>query len=376
MEDNGNSHGIELSALRARAKDTHVSKEGVTTVRTVSSECRKICLIAKLQSVFLPMKLFGLFIEEARNPCKQDFSRRKYHIVAKRLYQGLVLLALWLNVGKTATSFWIDKHDDTAVTQALKVVALLWFVQSAIQGTICVFTVHITDGKSPLKTFLLFWNSQPNFDELVTERYLIKCIKRTLICAVVLMALNSVLFALSLFLPAESLQPFAQALLSPLPYQNTAIKAVFFSILVYCTAAWLMPFAIFAAVSLTLIHQCCHLRKTLRVSASGNEVARIKVLRQQHSSLCSSVRKVDKLFRYLTLVVYVTNIPLVCLLLYNLIFVESSVTTRVALSFWFTTVAFMMICVSFLGAHLNCRVSNSSNVIYHRLPSARDQRIV
>ncbi|KAJ7393584.1 hypothetical protein OS493_006569 [Desmophyllum pertusum] len=164
---------------------------------------------------------------------------------------------------------------------------------------------------------------QPNFDELIAEPYMIKCVKRTMIAIYFFVALNLVFYALILFHPSESLQNLAQALISPLPINNTAVKVVGFVVCgVYCTGAWLMPFAIFTAVCLTLIHQCSRLRKTMRLTASADGLARVKILRRQHSSLCGSVRKVDNLFKFLTLVVYVTNIPLVCFLLYHLIFVK------------------------------------------------------
>ena len=148
-------------------------------------------------------------------------------------------------------------------------------------------------------------------------------------------------------------------MVSPLPVTSTAAKVFFFIVAIYSSAAWLMPFAIFSAVCLTLIHQCRRLRKTLRLTASASEVRRVKILRGQHSSLCGSVRKVDNLFKFLTLVVYVTNIPLLCFLFYNLIFVKTdNVLTKVTLSFWFIIVACIMIGVSFLGAQLNSWVSD------------------
>lgn len=204
---------------------------------------------------------------------------------------------------------------------------------------------------------MLYWNSQPNFDELVTEPYMIKCIKRTLFVTYFLMALNSVFYALIYFLPSESLQLLAGTLMSPLPVDNIAVKTVCFVVSLYCTAAWLMPLAIFTAVCLTLTHQCGRLRKTMRLTASADGLARVKILRRQHSSLCGSVRKADESFKFLTLVVYVTNIPLVCFLLYHLIFVKYNDTTTLSiLSFWFVDGVVIMVGVSFLGARINNKV--------------------
>ena len=367
-----NSSGIvlkELKSERIKAGQDKDATEGSTRDRLTSSQCsRRICLIAKLQSVFFPMKLFGLFFEDLRNPCQEDFSNRKWSIFWKRLYQYFVLLVLWLNFFKTLASFWIGSYRESGIQAVLA--PFLWFLQTALQASICFFTMHISTKKSALKSLLFYWNSQPNFDELVAESYMIKCVKRTLLIAYFLMLLNSVLYALILFLPSESVQPLALALVSPLPINSTAAKVVCFVVFHYCSAAWLMPFAIFSAVCLTLICQCSRLRKSLRLTASADELTKVKVLRQQHSSLCGSVRKVDNLFKFFTLVVYVTNIPLVSFLFYNLIFVKSnSVTTQVTLAFWFVTVSFIMIGVSFLGAQLNSKVSsndnnNNNNLIY------------
>jgi len=328
-----------------------------------NDSCRKICLIAKLQSVFFPMKLFGLYFEDVANPCQQDFSSRRISVFGKRAYQCFVLLILWVNFFKTFASFWINNDDVTTSGARALLPLLLWYLQSALQGTICFFKMHLTSKKSSLKSLMLYWNTQPNFHELVTEPYMIKCVKRTLLVVYFLMAFNAVLYGLILFLPSESLQSFAREIAAPFP-NSMAIEVVCFIVSLYCTAAWLMPFAIFTAVCLTLIHQCRRLRKTLRLTASANEIRRIKILRQQHSSLCGSVRKVDNLFKFLTLVVYTTNIPLVCFLLYNLIFTKSSdVTTKLTLSFWFVTVAFIMVSVSFLGAHLNSKIHSFTEVV-------------
>ena len=362
-ESENNYSGIVLSDLSEGKNEK--SEEVIDDSTSSQNEsmlkkdaCRKICLIAKLQSVFFPMKLFGLYFEDVLNPCEQDFSSRRRLVFVKRTYQLFVLLILWANFFKTLTAFWIDKDlVSTAGIHAL-LPLLLWFLQSALQGTICFFTMQLTPKKSSLKSLLLYWNTQPNFHELVTEPYMIKCVKRTLLVVYFLMVFNAVLYGLILFLPSESLQLLAKTIISPVP-SSIAARVVFFVVSLYCTAAWLMPFAIFTAVCLTLIHQCRHLRKTLRLTASANEIRRVKILRQQHSSLCGSVRKVDNLFKFLTLVVYLTNIPLVCFLLYDLIFSKSNgVTTQVTLGFWFVTVAFIMMSVSYLGAHLNCKVRN------------------
>lgn len=359
-----NSSGILLNEIRAGGtkeegqdgQDAMDGSKASNAAMLKSETCRRICLVAKLQSVFFPMKLFGLYFEDVVNPCAHDFSSRRIFVFLKRSYQCFVLLILWVNVCKTIVSFWI-----TPGVQAL-VPLMLWYLQTALQGTICFFTMYMTSKKSSLKSLMLYWNSQPNFDELVVESYMIKCVKRTLLVVYFLMALNAVLYGLILFLPSESLHPLAKAMLAPLP-NNLAVRVVCFVVSLFCTAAWLMPFAIFTAVCLTLIHQCRRLRKTLRLTASANEIRRIKILRQQHSSLCGSVRKVDNLFKFLTLVVYITNIPLVCFLLFDLIFVKSTgVTTQLTLSFWFITVSFIMISVSFLGAHLNSKVRGKSEI--------------
>lgn len=350
--------GIVLKEFRELSGDEGQDlTDGAITDKPNTSCSRKICMIAKLQCVFLPMKLFGLFFEDMRNPCKGDISssRRSMTTFGKRLYQCLALLVLWLNFGKTLASFWVGSYRETAGVQLLA--PLLWFLQTALQASICFHTMHMTSKKSGLKSLMLYWNAQPNFDELVAESYMIKCVKITLRVAYFLIALNMVLYGLILFVPSESIQPLAHALVAPLPINSTAAKAVCYVVFLYCSAAWLMPFAIFCAVCLTLIHQCSRLRKTLRLTASADGLRRIKILRQQHSSLCGSVRKVDNLFKFFTLSVYVTNIPLVCFLFYNLIFVKSrSVTTEVTLGFWFVIVSFIMIGVSFLGAQLNSKV--------------------
>ena len=352
-----NSSGVVLKELSKATTDEGQEVADSSTTDKLNTVCsRRICIIAKLQSVFFPMKLFGLYFEDVRNPCEGDFSNRRMSIFGKRLYQCLVLLVLWLNFVKTLASFWVGTYRDAGSIQLLA--PFLWFLQTALQASICFKTMHMTTKKSSLKSLLMYWNSQPNFDELVVESCMIKYIKRTLMAAYFLIALNLVLYAVVLFVPSESVQPLAQALISPLPINSTAVKAVCFVVFIYCSAAWLMPFAIFSAVCLTLIHQCYRLRKTLRLTASADGLPRVKILRQQHSSLCGSVRKVDNLFKFLTLTVYVTNIPLVCFLFYNLIFIKAnSVTTQVTLAFWFVTVSFMMAGVSFLGAQLNNRVS-------------------
>ena len=285
---------------------------GTSNTGTVNADhTRKICLIEKLQSVFFPMKLFGLYMEDMRNPGQEEMSsRRRFSVFGKRLYQCLVLLVLWLNFAKTLASFWVDDDHSSDKTQVLA--GMLWFLQTTLQATICFFTMHITTTKkSSLKSLMLYWNSQPNFDELVAEPYMIKCIKRTMIVTYCLVALNSVFHVLILFVSSESLHFVARAFISPLPVNSTAVKVVSLVGFLYCTAAWLMPSAIFTAVCLTLIHQCSRLRKTMRLTASADGLARVKILRRQHSSLCGSVRKADDLFKFFTLVVYLTNIPLV-----------------------------------------------------------------
>lgn len=331
---------------------------------THSGAQRKICLVAKLRCVLLPMKLFGLFMENITCSGQQEEMNQIYSsrslLIAKRGYQGFVLLILWVNVFKTIASLSAVPAENVQWLVPM----LLWYTQTAFQATICFFTMHLTSKKSSFKSLVQYWNSQPNFDELVAEPYMIKCVSRSLYAVYALIALNTVLYGLILFLPSKSLQPVANGIVAPLS-DSTGARVLAFLVSIYCSAAWLMPFAIFASVCLTLIHQCRLLRKTLRLTASASEIRRIKILRQQHSSLCGSVRKVDNLFKFFTLVVYITNIPLVCFLLFNLIFMENKgVTTSVTLSFWFITVTFIMTSVSFLGAHLNSKVRNNQFISF------------
>lgn len=322
---------------------------------------RKICIIAKLRCVFFPMKLFGLFMENITCSSQQEDTtdRSRISFFAKRSYQCFVLLILWANVFKTIASF---SSVPPGIVQLL-VPMLLWYSQTALQGTICFFTMHLTSKKSSFKSLVMYWNSQPNFDELVAEPYMIKTVSRSLHAVYAVIVLNTVLYGLILFLPSESLKPVVEGIVSPWS-DNIGTRVLTFLVSIYCSAAWLMPFAIFTAVCLTLIHQCRKLRKTLRLTASASEIRRIKILRQQHSSLCGSVRKVDNLFKFFTLVVYITNIPLVCFLLFDLIFMEfRGVTAKVTLSFWFITVAFIMVSVSFLGAHLNSKIHSFTEVV-------------
>ncbi|XP_078374243.1 uncharacterized protein LOC144657767 [Oculina patagonica] len=102
----------------------------------------------------------------------------------------------------------------------------------------------------------------------------------------------------------------------------------------------------------------------MRLTASADGLTRVKILRRQHSSLCGSVRKADDLFKFLTLVIYITNIPLVCFLLYHLIFVSyNDVTTLVILSWWFVHAVVIMAGVSFLGASLNSKIHSFTEVV-------------
>lgn len=357
-----NSSVVILNEFRERSKDGgDVANISTTAATNGAAQRRKICLIAKLQCLFFTMKIFGLLYEEYNTHHPSNIVRGRWICtLMKRVYQFFVLLVLWFNVGRVFASFWLDeKLLSTDYSQAAAV--LLWSLQTALQASICVYTMQITSKKSPLKSLLLYWNSQPNFDELVVEPFMVQCVTRTLIITYLFMAINAVFYGLVLFYPSESMLYLARAFLSPFPLDNMTLKILFFVISAYCTAVWVLPFAIFTAVSLTLIHQCRSLRKTLRLTASASEVRRVKTLRQQHSSLCGSVRKVDDLFKFVTLVVYVTNIPLVCFLFYRLIFVKNNdATTYVIMSFWSLVVLFAMVSVSFLGAHLNSKVSYQS----------------
>ena len=168
---------IILNRFSERRKD---ERDGLTqnanAVTLNTDHARKICFIAKLQPLFLPMKLFGLYIDDIRDYEGMP-NRSQASVFANRLYQCLVLLMFWLNFGKSLASFWVDKDhgsDDTLV-----LAMMLWFLQTALQATICFFAMQITSKKSGLKSLMSYWNSQPNFAELVIEPYMIKCIRRT-----------------------------------------------------------------------------------------------------------------------------------------------------------------------------------------------------
>ena len=71
-----NSSGVVLKEFRKTTDEGQEEADSSTTDKFNTVCSRRICIIAKLQSVFFPMKLFGLYFEDVKSPCEGDFKSK------------------------------------------------------------------------------------------------------------------------------------------------------------------------------------------------------------------------------------------------------------------------------------------------------------
>ena len=263
----------------------------------------------QLTKIFGPslsaMKLAGELYGETT--FTEDAGRRKFYI--SRYYSAMVVLGQWALVLLSVTSQFYEGFESMNVFLLL-LVNTIWFIQCACSSTICFVWLSLTyDRRSKFAQFISsFLETRTEDIEDLRPKTLkglaIACAVAVINAVVITILSASKKGAVSSFKPWEG---------------HLAIRAMEMLFGVVNSFAWLLPLLVFCVTCLVLERMFEVLKK--KDSASSNDPSHIFTigrLRQEHLKLCDVVELANKVFSLLMFVRVATDIPLICVNVYQL----------------------------------------------------------
>ena len=263
----------------------------------------------QLTKIFGPtlsaMKLAGELYGETT--FTEDAGRRKFYI--SRYYSAMVVLGQWALVLLSVTSQFYEGFESMNVFLLL-LVNTIWFIQCACNSTICLVWLSLTyDRRSRFAQFISSFLETRTED---LEGLRPKTLKGLAIAFAVAVGNGVVIIILSASNngPVSAFKPWEGHL---------AIRVMEMLFAVVNSFAWLLPLLVFCVTCLVLERMFEVLKKKVSVSSNDpSHIFTIGRLRQEHLKLCDVVELANKVFSLLMFVKVATDIPLICVNVYQL----------------------------------------------------------
>lgn len=316
----------------------------------------KTYLSKQLTKIFGPilsaMKLAGELFGETT--FTKDAGRRKFYI--SRYYSTMVVLGQWALVVLSVTSLFYQGFSFQLNVVLHMLVNIIWFIQCACSSTICFVVLSLTyDRRSRFAQFI-FSFLETRTDDLEGLRS--KALKGLAFsCAVAV--LNSVVIiilsasnngAVSAFKPWEG---------------HLAIRVMETLFGVVNSFAWLLPLLVFCVTCLVLERMFEVLKKKVSTSSTDpHRTCTIGRLRQEHLKLCDVVELANKVFSLLMFVKVASDIPLICINIYQLTKAmkkwssESDVIFIIGYLYWSLCLSSSVAALCIFGSKVNEKVGS------------------
>ncbi len=286
---------------------------------------------------------------------KLQVTAKKGLRISTKVYALAVLIILLLNAVKFTVAICL--YSDHF---AVRLANLIWSWQCFSNAVIVFWICH----KDIVLSLIIH---KQKYFERSTERHAWKAlVKRQSKMVLTLVSiswlfllLNAVYILFSLFGPYVDLSQCMEAIIvDPLP-KNCITKMIFLVFHFLDTAAWVFPTTFYCIISniLNSWFTLCteNLKKTIQKSPNRFPDM-FEEIRKNHFELCQAVSTTDNSLKYISILTYASNIPIVCFLLYELLTTSMNGFSIGLSIFWMTVDAWIVIVLSLTSAFLHEKV--------------------
>ena len=281
--------------------------------------------------------------------------RRKY--ICLRAYSTLIVLIHWLNFLRM---FGAYIHDDQwGAILFTKIKIHIWYLQCAMNASqffLASFWFHLILsewGVYSKKRHRFNCNSHLNFFRIS----LVFCF-----CAWSAVAINVVVVSLWIISNGQYSYVIGYPFYNESSTMPVWCKLLYIVFHVYLTASWIFPVFFFCAFCLALRWDFLKFlaRFSSSISPEGCIMGDLDLedFRQEHEEICHVTQRVDCMFSTFTLVSYVINIPLICMII-NIFMMETKMTGIVKIThyYWLAVNVIYIALITVSGALLHAAVS-------------------
>ncbi|XP_025101953.1 uncharacterized protein LOC112568716 [Pomacea canaliculata] len=161
-----------------------------------------------------------------------------------------------------------------------------------------------------------------------------------------------------------------------MPFGKSIVSQVVnFIINVHLSMAWVFPIGFICLLCTVLRLQFQALTQAIQVCLStsrSNLLRDLATFRRQHLQLCACVRVLDVVFRRLIMTSYVTNVPIICFLLYQLVTSNFDGLLSVCNIYWLINNAFCVVIISLYSAIVHEEAHSALDALFEVQTSGAD----
>ena len=273
------------------------------------------------------MKISGLYHENIQSigiVLVSDLGGKKRKYIRARLlmfYQVFVVFILWLNLIRFITSFTLNLTNEGLIFYD-HIAYGTWLFQVAANSSVLFWVCWNTDS---LPLFQKHWNShfQGNLEPPVDGSH--KVLRHGTVFAAVCAVLGCLMTMINISTFSVLVFTFGtdSAFALPIcgPFSSEMFCALALAIPYSTTPAWVFPLLLFSLMCHIISDQFSQLNTEFVSSLSENssiDSALLNSFRRRHAILCHSVELADNVLSPFAAFTYITNIPIVIFILYQL----------------------------------------------------------
>lgn len=281
-------------------------------------------LFKTLQPIFTAMKAFGLFYISKKTSHKRGLSGLIRNCTPTQAYCSFILFILIGNFLRTLAALDMSGALDTVFF--FKLLMIIFFYEAASRALIAL--IACSKKKGGLTDFFLNIDKVCYSDKIIPYENSLKHTMTIFLVMTLLLTLGNVgVMCYGFFGPAD-VQHLFNLYLIPIPADLPGIIAFKLFIILLTlinSAVALLSLSFYTIICYVLYKEFEYLCRTfaMKIKEDGTFVDDLEKFRLRHQKRCKLVEEADALFKAYIANTYLTNVPLLCLLLYNIVYTES-----------------------------------------------------
>ncbi|XP_071099385.1 gustatory receptor 5a for trehalose-like [Haliotis cracherodii] len=320
-------------------------------------DCYEGCSFFKdLRPLFWSLRLTGLFFQ------RSETSAGKF-IIGK--WAVVCAVVCGITLGNSIRSFLVFKSGEPFDELLFfKLQLCIWSLEGFSKAAVMFLASY---KKDLLPLFFKLWREI--CEDKKPDKFLKLVMKKAILLSWNFSIVNTIGVAVTFFFVPDLEELFLNATLPgaaeadmKLPYKIMMIVMVYFASSVAMSSVSLL-----IVMSLAVSREFFVLNKELssHISSDGKFSAELEDYRLRHQGLCRLVDVLDDVFMIMIAFVFMSNIPLCCVILYNIIYTSRHFSILLLNVFWLCFLTFHMIVVAVVCAYINMGAHAPLSVIYN-----------
>ncbi|ELU10797.1 hypothetical protein CAPTEDRAFT_223635 [Capitella teleta] len=314
-------------------------------------------LYKTLRPMFRVMEVVGLFFISKKTSHQQGIAGLIRNCTRAQAYCTFILFILIINFLRTVPA--LTNITSFGTVLFFKLLMIIFFYEAASRALIAL--ISCIKKKGGLQEFYLNIDRVCYSDKIIPyEISLRHTMHGFLVMSLVLTLGNVAVMFYGFFFGPSDIQELFNLYLIPVPVDLPGILAfkLFNIVLTFINSAVaLLSLSFYSITCYVLYKEFEYLCRTfsMKIKEDGTFIDDLEKFRLRHQKRCKLVEEADELFKAYIANTYLTNIPLLCLLLYNIVYTDagSSIVYRYISAYRLLYVLSQMLVLSIIATIIN-----------------------